>query len=428
MLIIHHQLYKSQAKELCDIRKQNLSIYMKEIDSTISYNSIKKYIIEHLNLVEYVCLIGNEKEVRPLYLPIKNTGGNSETAASDLSFGIFENEIKLMIGRITSGEAKTDQERKSNVQNQIDKIRTYQEIYDSAECPNWINNIMGIGSGEGGGWDGLGLLDENGEPMADRDFIRQELLLFKNINYDIKGYFDPYDNYRSQPSGSELVGQGFSDGSSLVCYVGHGTEEAITTSNFSVNDVNNLNENSENGMYPFCIFVACSVGSFDENEISLTESLQIKKRGGSICSCGSTILQEWLPPMHALKIMLETVRTYVANNTNERKEHITCGQIFYKGVKEMYDVKSKAVDRNGALTWCFMGDPSTPFNTPCRPTLNNLEKSSSTEQFNNLQNEQENEITSSPKMSRYLLAGAAVMYLAMMSAVYIAHRKKVKKK
>ena len=78
-----------------------------------------KIITEHLNLVKYVCLIGNEKEVRPLYLPIENTGGTAKMIVKD---GDIMQQLALPYGilHIEPIEVKDD----SIFINPPDELRT----------------------------------------------------------------------------------------------------------------------------------------------------------------------------------------------------------------------------------------------------------------------------------------------------------------
>ena len=370
MLVIHHTHYKNEATRLMRLREKKMSVYIATVSDGHRDVDVASIIQDHPKC-KYVCLIGNEIEVKSVMFNTGSawgSGDNDITAASDLwlTFGVTNGKLNplpdamgatKMIGRLTTGPNSASLfEKKQNIKKQLDKLVDYEDTYNAQVCPSWVNNIMGVASGEGtaSGYQG----------MADSEFMRTQLQLLKTQGYTVKGYFDQLQRQTTDPDVADIQ-QGFEQGASLFCYVGHGTETTIPTSGFDVDDAT-----THDKQYPFCIFVACSVGSFDEDGICLAESLQIKKNGGSICACGSTKLQTWTPPMHALATMLKTIRTYISGNSPFRTTDLTCGDIFQSGLRHIYgngqQTQSESVDRKDALAWTFFGDPSTPFNTPCR--------------------------------------------------------------
>ena len=327
-LYIYDNKYIDSVNELKTFREnQGYKIDLYEVKSNDNFNSIKilvdnKYTSN--NLLKYVLLFGSIEEV-----PTLMRGGINESdysselnkkvtnAASDLSYGIINNEHKIIIGRLSCGdnlysyttntEELTNTEKEQNIQNQIDKIIAYENIVDSLNNDiesydlgqDWIRKIIGIASSEGAGY---GIDD-----LADNEYMRKELEYYET-NLDchfVELYQDYLENNNNDstkneydkdgdPSPSDLITE-INEGSPLLLYAGHASEITLSTTDFSVSNVDSLN--NINKYFLGCI-VGCSLGSHDEDYMSLSERLQVAKDKGSIAMFASSILQSWQPPMH----------------------------------------------------------------------------------------------------------------------------------
>jgi hypothetical protein len=382
LLIVYHVHYKAQALRLRALRRSPvLDVVVEAVDDATNTATDVAGRIDHVRArtegLLYVCLVGNEDEVQPVMLRTETGWGggtNTRTSASDLALTFGREHIyrpdsypenlvdhDIVVGRLTTGstEAGVDQRRR-NVDNQLDKMYEYAAVHADPACPPWVRHIIGIASNE---------TDESSSnrytKLTDRGWLKAQATPLVSKGYDLRCYFDTY----ARSAGRDAIAQGFNQGASFMCYVGHGDELSITTSGFRTSDVDQL---SNRGKYPFCVFVACSVGSFDEQDVCLTEQLQVQAGAGSICACGSTKKQTWTPPMAALERMLQVIDRHAAAPTVDAasRAELTCGGIFHAGLARLYGdhctSRSDTCDRDDALTWIFLGDPSTPLNTTRR--------------------------------------------------------------
>jgi hypothetical protein len=333
------------------------------------YFSIKTHIDNLYNVdnqLKYILIFGNVEDVPTLMK--SGTGENFQyqtalnlnytSAASDLSYGMINDELKLCIGRLVAGDniyntlnELTDNEKITNVQNQIDKIKSYESLvdelisnYQNIDLTNY-KHIVGIASNEGPGIDNLN----------DNEFIRSELLKYKDINFNFTELYqgtlpisnpDTNNNYdlSGDPTNTSLVNS-INEGLSLLLYTGHANETTLSTTNFNVFNVDQINENSN--LFLACV-VGCSLGSYDERYLSLSEKLQIAKNKGSIAIFSSSVLQTWIPPMYIQR----TLNDKIINSDSI----MTVGELFNEAV-------SVEEFRNSYDYWFYnlLGDPCTRY-------------------------------------------------------------------
>ena len=333
------------------------------------YLSIKTHIDNLYNIdnqLKYILIFGNVEDVPTLMKT--GTGENFQyqtalnlnytSAASDISYGMINDQLILCVGRLVAGDnvyyttsELTEDEKITNVQNQIDKIKSYESLvdelisnYQNLDLTNY-KHIVGIASNEGPGIDNLN----------DNEFIRSELLKYKDINFNFTELFqgtlpisnsDTNNNYdlTGDPTNTNLVNS-INDGVSLLLYTGHANETTLSTTNFNVFNVDQLNENSN--LFLACV-VGCSLGSFDERYLALSEKLQISKNKGTIAIFSSSVLQTWAPPMYIQR----TLNDKIINS----ESIMTIGELFNQAV---------SVDefRNSYDYWFYnlLGDPCTRY-------------------------------------------------------------------
>ena len=370
ILFIYNSLYESQMNELKLFREsQGYQVNTYLVSENDHYFSIKTYI-DNLynsdNSLKYVLIFGNVEDVPSLMK--SGTGENSQyqtdlnynysSAASDISYGTINNTLTLCVGRLVAGDniyntinELTDQEKITNVQNQIDKIKSYESLVDNLisnykdlDLTNY-KHIVGIASNEGPGIDNLN----------DNEFIRSELIKYNNIDFNFTELFqgtlentstDSNNNYdlSGDPNYIDLINS-INQGLSLLLYTGHANETTLSTTNFNVLNVDDLNEN--NLLFLACI-VGCSLGSYDERFLSLSEKLQIAKNKGSIAIFSSSVLQTWVPPMYIQR----TLNEKIINSESV----LTIGELFNESI---------SVDefRNSYDYWFYnlLGDPCTRY-------------------------------------------------------------------
>ena len=374
LLIIYDQKYSSVLDPLVTLRQdQGYNVMLKELNYTNItqgningiYDEVKQYVDNVYNEtpIKYILLVGSIEEVPTLMRDgidesefYSNNNQIIDKAASDISYGFIGNinydyiqhTYNIIVGRLSPGSTLNLQDKITNIQNQINKIIKYEELNDS-----YINNnntshfnkdrlkkIIGIASNEGYG-DGI-------DGLADNVYMRQELERYKN-EMD-RTYIELYDGDQGgtdadgPPTSNDLKNE-INKGSPLLLYVGHADETTLSTSNFSKTHVDSLTNADK---YFLGCVVGCSVGSHDENVLTLSEKLQIAQNKGSIAMFVSTVLQDWTPPMHMQRRL----------NTNiiESSRIMTIGELF----------KSAVLDPNfitGTDFWYYhiLGDPCTRF-------------------------------------------------------------------
>ena len=383
VLYLYHSNYSSSVTELKSFRETSLggefTVFLEEINPTLhNFIYIKQKILEHTNKnkIKYVLLIGSVEEVPTVMLNLPSDweysttlNSNSSSASSDIYYGHFGNRtMKVIVGRLTPGDNRysywgasphnnlTNTERQQNIKNQIDKIKNYTEMCKNTsnglslrDDYNWTKNILGIASNDGGGNYGL-------DGLSDNQYMRNELIKYNTMGCTYTELFDSYiggtpdtsssNTYdkNGNPSKYELVSS-INKGASLLLYVGHANETSLSTTGFSVLDSTSLS--NTNKLFLGCA-VGCSLGSHDENFMSLSEEFQTLKDKGSIAMFASSILQSWTAPMmmqrQLNKIIIDSVST------------LTIGEIFEKSVNNL--------DFNNNIDYFYyqlLGDPCTPF-------------------------------------------------------------------
>ena len=388
ILMIYNDKYELQVDQLKEFRENkgfNVIKYCPELINNFTttdfknkgcnelnedYNNIKKYADSLA--CDYIILFGNMEEIPGEMNIAEDSYSGTNTiynkAACDISYGMKNNDMVSIVGRLSPGDTLygkssklIDSEKIQNIQNQIDKIFEYEDYYDNQKSDNideWIKQITGVASSDGT-YDGIDI-DNDGIGDADNKFMHSELGKLHNsldIKYSelfdghIKTDDDNINNYdKSGNTNKYSLIDEINNGTSLILYVGHASEIRLSTTSFSTSNMNDLNNDK---YFLFCT-VGCSVGSHDEKYMSLAESFQVAANKGSIAFFGSTIMQSWQPPMHMQSALNDSI---IASN-----ENTTIGELF----KNAMLVK----DNNGELEfmkggdfyfYTLFGDPTTRF-------------------------------------------------------------------
>lgn len=315
------------------------------------YSSIKERVNEYYRQhpFQYCIIIGNEREV-PGYID------SAENAMTDNPYSIVDSleMVEFIMGRISSGEGY-DIIMEKNISVQIQKTIEYENIVGNNK---WLNNVVTIGSDEGGVSKG-----DNNE--IDYEHLHIIAKKFKNISYNVQGYYDGtqldgggngLDGDKPGRVESHEISKAVNEGCGLVFYAGHAFEQSWLTSNFKNKDVYQLQNND---MYPMVITVGCSTGSFDEKFVSFKEAWQSAHNNkgpiGSVVTIGSTILQQWAPPMacqdHIVELLLRQINGSIK---------MTMGEMFHEGLDVMV-AKYGYRGNYERLFWHFFGDPTVSF-------------------------------------------------------------------
>jgi hypothetical protein len=381
ILMIYNNKYIDDVNRLKQFREnKGYTVFTDEAHNNDDYDTIKKRVKAYNDTydIKYIILFGTIEEVPTKFRAIDEQAYQSTfndrvtEAASDISYGIFDNiskKIEIIVGRITPGDnihswientpELTDEEKIQNVTNQIDKIIEYENIIDNLpninKNANEFTRIIGIAGNEGE-WSGI-------DGLADNVYMRGELekLQESNINCNFVELFQSIGNSghidipnpNNQNNNYDLEGNPTSidlqntinNGSPLVLYVGHSSEVDLYTTGFHVDDVSKLNNK---GKYFLGSVVGCSIGSHDENYMSLSEQLMVAKDKGSIAMFVSSILQSWTPPMHMQRLLVDKI--IESSNDN------TIGELFYESIQS-----NEFMIMDDFWHYHILGDPSTRF-------------------------------------------------------------------
>ncbi len=296
---------------------------------------IESYIQDYYNndsSLTFVLLVGDHNQVPSLFY----NGGGSDPSFSLVSGS--DNYPDIIIGRFS---AQTEAQVETIVERTI--------FYENMLEKDWFHNGMGIASD-----DGLGFGDDNEYDWEHLRNIRTDLL-----NYHYTSVSELYDGDQGGADApgdptDVMVSDEVNNGVSIINYTGHGSTIRWTTSGFSNSDVNALINDS---LFPFVFSVACYNGNFTGTTCFAETWLRAINSSngmpaGAIGFYGSSIDQDWSPPMEAQDEF---------NALLVDEENISFGALCYNGSCSMMDKYGSGNGSSGAenfLTWHIFGDPS----------------------------------------------------------------------
>lgn len=344
LLLIAPASYQDSLKSLVAWKKQK-GINTKIItvaESNVTSVDVKNLIqTEYQNNpnIRYILLIGDHQQI-PAYsygLSQDNEDLSSDSYYGQLTGNDFYPEV--FVGRL-SGTS-------SDIATMIKKTLEYET---NPLAGDWMTKALGLGSGQGAGYG-----DDDQADWQHLRAIRTQLLDFGYTNVA-----EFYEGSRGQGDGtgnptSSIILPVVNAGIGLFNYTGHGDLNTCITGNFGSTQIN---QGTNNGMYPFVISVACNNGTFTYgNCISETwlKATENNSPAGAIAACGSSILMAWAPPMQTQDGMTDLI---VQSDLTNIKQ--TLGGLFYNGQMSMLE---KYPDEGIEVmqTWVFFGDPSVDF-------------------------------------------------------------------
>ncbi len=359
MLIICKDTYQSAMTDFVNWkREKGLDVEM-VLTSTVgsTASNIQSYITNYFNNhsdLAYILLVGDAADV-----PTNNNGSTWSPAHSDNQYAYLvgnDHYADVFIGRF-SGESV------ANIQNMVRKVIHYEKEITTSDT--WLAKAYGSASNEGAG---QGHNQGNGaeSDMQHMGFIQTDL---ENYGYTVTRVNQASSGYTSDLAATSSA---FNNGVGLGCYIGHGdvTEWASTGyTNTHVNALTNANK------YPFIISVACVNGDFNGNTCFAEAWLRASNNGnptGALAFLGSTINQDWTPPMTAQDEMVDIITESLTNNIKR-----TIGGISFNGYFRMIQDHTGSNNDGAGMadTWTIFGDPSTMFRskTPSAITSSNNE-------------------------------------------------------
>ena len=355
MLIICKNTYQSAMTDFVAWKREKgietEMVLMSAVGTTAS--NVQTYITNYFNNhsdLAYILLVGDAADVP--------TSGTS-SANSDNKYAYLvgnDHYADVFIGRF-SGQSVAD------IQNMVRKVVLYEKELTTSDT--WLSNAYGSASNEGAG---QGHNQGNGaeSDMQHMGFIQSDL---ENYGYTVSRV-NQTSSYGTL-SDVSATSAAFNAGVGLGCYIGHGDVQEWASTGYTNSHVNALTNANK---LPFIISVACVNGDFNGNTCFAEAWLRASKNGnptGALAFLGSTINQDWTPPMTAQDEMVDIIVESLNGNIKR-----TIGGISFNGyfrmIQDHTGNSSSGNDGAGmADTWTIFGDPSTMFRskTPQEMTI-----------------------------------------------------------
>lgn len=355
MLIICKDTYQSAMTDFVAWKREKgietEMVLMSAVGTTAS--NVQTYITNYFNNhsdLAYILLVGDAADVP--------TSGTS-SANSDNKYAYLvgnDHYADVFIGRF-SGQSVAD------IQNMVRKVVLYEKELTTSDT--WLSNAYGSASNEGAG---QGHNQGNGaeSDMQHMGFIQTDL---ENYGYTVSRV-NQTSSYGTL-SDVSATSAAFNAGVGLGCYIGHGDVQEWASTGYTNSHVNALTNANK---LPFIISVACVNGDFNGNTCFAEAWLRASKNGnptGALAFLGSTINQDWTPPMTAQDEMVDIIVESLNGNIKR-----TIGGISFNGyfrmIQDHTGNSSSGNDGAGmADTWTIFGDPSTMFRskTPQEMTI-----------------------------------------------------------
>lgn len=301
--------------------------------STIgSSAALKTYVANYYNTngLAYLLLVGDHAQV-----PTSSTTAGD----SDNNYGYIvgsDHYLDIFVGRFSAETA-------AHVTTQVDRTIYYER--DLSSTATWFRQATGMASNEGAG--------------GGHDGGESDVQHMNNMLTDLQGYnYTTSTNFQDGGSVANLTNL-INAGKGVLLYTGHGSDTAWTCGwTFGVTQVNALTNTTK---LPFIYSVACVIGNFKSQTCFCEAWLRANSGGqptGAIAHAGSTINQDWQPPMTAQDEMVDIL----VSGTKR-----TFAGVFVNGMFQMVDEHGTS-GANMADTWTCFGDPSVQLRTPGTPT------------------------------------------------------------
>lgn len=300
-------------------------------------NYISSYYTSH-NDFTFLVMVGDNGQ-----FPTISAGGN----ISDNYYGeIVGNDVypDLLMGKISA-------ETEDQVAIQVQKFIEYeQNPVETAHFPVYC----GIASDQGPG-------DNN-----EYDYTHIRNICNKLSNYTYTSGYELFEGNQGgldasgDPSASS-VASAVNAGVGIIDYCGHGDVTYWVSSNFSVNNVNNLTNYNK---LPFIFSVACVNGQYNNTTCFAEAWMRASKNGqptGAVGTLMSTINQPWNSPMCAQDHMID-----ILTGISSVSQKYTYGGIIFNGFIKMLDEYN---DYEVTRTWILFGDPALMVRTAVPQTL-----------------------------------------------------------
>ncbi len=339
MLIVTDGCFIPQLQPLVKWRRQcGRKVEVVDVSTIGGAEEIRQFVAAYYNSrgLTYLLLVGDGSQLPPLI-----SGGNYSDNAYAFVAG-NDHYPEFFVGRFS---AQDTNQVKTMVKRTIDY-----EKYPLADTA-WYSRAIGIASVMGPG--------DKGETDYEhlRNIADNKLLPF---TYTVAGEFFDGSQGGSDEDGNPtaaMIQQAVNSGAGIINYTGHGSLLGWTSSGFSIEKVNEL-ENT--GKLPFIFSAACGNGDFVNKTCFAEVWLRAEKNGqpaGAVAVLMSTGDQSWNPPMRGQDEMISILAESYENNVKP-----TFAGIAMNGCMRMNDVYGSAGEEV-TDTWTVFGDPSLSLRT-----------------------------------------------------------------
>lgn len=343
MLIICHDAFMSAMQPFVDWKNdEGIPTTIVSVSAAgSSANAIKSYVTNYYNTngLTFLLLVGDVAQC-PTFTAAG--GGSDPTYGYILGSDHYQ---EIFVGRFSA-------ENINQVTTQVNRTIAYEKNPQLATGK--FTHCVGVASDQGPG-------DDNED---DYEHIRN--ILDNLTSYTYSSMAELFDGNQG---GADATGDAtaldlkseIDEGSGIINYCGHGSDNSFVSTGFSNNDIAAL---TNNNMWPFIWSVACVNGNFTSGTCFAEAWLRATNNGqptGAVATFMSTINQSWDPPMEAQD---ECNDILVESYTNNIKR--TFGGLSVNGVFKMNDTYS---DYNMTDTWTIFGDPSLMVRTDDPQTM-----------------------------------------------------------
>lgn len=304
-----------------------------------SPEAIKAFVTDYYNTngLTHLLLVGDHQQV-PSY---NNTssGGYSDYYYGYLSGNDSFNE--LFVGRFSA-------ETVAHVESQVAKVITYERDLD--ESATWLNIGTGVARNEGAG---------GGHNGGESDYQHMDYIRDSLLNYTYVTVHREYDgNVPGVPNtNSTQISQRINDGTSIINYCNHGSQNSWSVANYSSSHVNQLTNTDR---WPIIWSVACDNGRFTHGDCFAEAWMRATHNGqptGAIGTLMSWVSQLWQPPMTGQDEMVTILVEGYENNIKR-----SFGGVSTNGSMRMIDLHGNS-GRSTHDTWIVFGDPTLMLRT-----------------------------------------------------------------
>lgn len=298
---------------------------------------ISNFYATHPQL-KYLVLVGDHEQI-----PTHSYGSSGwEQLYSDSYYGQLSGTDyypELFVGRLSGSSTEIGVMVKRSLEYEI-----------NPKAGDWMTRAIGLASAEG-----VGIGDDGQVDFQHMREIRGQLL--ENGYTKVFEFYDGSQGQDDAPGNpaSNLIKEAVNEGVGLFNYTGHGDVNLCVTGNFNTMQIDNA---TNNGMYPFVVSVACNNGTFVGNNCiseAWLRATENESPSGAIAACGSTILMSWAPPMETQDEMTNLIT--IASGSDKV---YTLGALFYNAQLSMLE-KYPGQGIEVMQTWVVFGDPSIQF-------------------------------------------------------------------